>query len=106
MEDPKGNKVHLNSKLTLGEDMADAGGIAQAFRAWKDRYEEDPVGDKYRNFLLPGLSFTREQMFWLAYGRGWARSLKVSFDLAASWSSLMYGDAGQRSDQEDLHRSP
>lgn len=77
MTSPAGKEVHLNPRLTLGEDMADAGGVAQAFRAWKDRFESDPEGKKFRNFRLPGLDFTREQLFWLAYGRGWARNLEV-----------------------------
>ena len=45
--------------------MADAGGIAQSFRAWSDRFAADKKGEKYDNYLLPGLDFSREQLFFI-----------------------------------------
>jgi endothelin-converting enzyme len=35
------------SKFTLGEDIADGGGLAQTFRAWKDRFESDKRGEQF-----------------------------------------------------------
>ncbi|GAA6062373.1 hypothetical protein JCM10212_004219 [Sporobolomyces blumeae] len=73
---PDGRKYHVNSKFTDGEDTADAGGVTQAWRAWKARMESDGDGHKYKNFLLPGLGeYTREQLFFIAYAQGWARAV-------------------------------
>jgi endothelin-converting enzyme len=74
--DGKGRKVHVNSHFTIGEDVADAGGLAQALLAWRDRFAADPAGDRFDNYLLPGLNYTREQLLFVAYARGWARNLK------------------------------
>ncbi|KAF5863212.1 hypothetical protein ETB97_010440 [Aspergillus alliaceus] len=58
--------LHVNGRLTLGENIADAGGIGAAYHAWKkhDGVSPDPQ--------LPGLSkFTKEQLFFIAYGNWW-----------------------------------
>lgn len=65
--DPQGNPIPIKSTFTNGEDMADGGGLSQSFRAWKDRFESDKDGDKFDNYLLPGLEFSREQMFFIGY---------------------------------------
>ncbi|RMD39946.1 hypothetical protein DV735_g5170, partial [Chaetothyriales sp. CBS 134920] len=58
--------IHVNGKLTLGENIADAGGVAAAFAAWKKRAAEKP------NQHLPGLDFfTQEQLFFVNYGNWW-----------------------------------
>ncbi|KAK4700963.1 hypothetical protein P7C70_g5275, partial [Phenoliferia sp. Uapishka_3] len=74
--DTKGNPVYINSKFTNGEDMADGGGLAQSYRAWSDRFAADQDGEHFRNYLLPGLGLTREQLFFVAYAQGWARNIK------------------------------
>lgn len=76
IEDANGKKYYINSRLTGGEDLADAGGISQAFDAWKRRMESDVNGTKYDNYRLPGLDYTREQLFFIAYARGWVRGIK------------------------------
>ena len=73
---PDGKKHHVQSRVTLGEDIADGGGLAQGFRAWRDRFESDPEGAKYDNYVLPGLNYTREQLFFIQFARGWARNIK------------------------------
>lgn len=45
--------------------MADAGGLSQSFRAWSDRFGGDKEGSTYANYLLPGLSYSREQLFYI-----------------------------------------
>jgi endothelin-converting enzyme len=65
IQDARGKKYYIKSIATNGEDMADAGGLAQSFRAWTDRFESDKVGKKYENYLLPGLSYSREQLFYI-----------------------------------------
>ena len=63
---PKGEPLHINGKLTLGENIADAGGVNAAFKAWKKRDEKNPEQ------LLPGLQhFSKEQMFFISYSNWW-----------------------------------
>lgn len=62
----KDGPLHLNGKLTLGENIADAGGLTAAFQSWKRRDKEDA------DLVLPGLQdFTKDQVFFLAYGLAW-----------------------------------
>lgn len=64
---PSGEPLHVNGKLTLGENIADAGGLNAAFLAWKDK-EAQIAGSQ----LLPGLQhFTKEQMFFISYSNWW-----------------------------------
>lgn len=73
---PDGKQHPINGRFTDGEDTADAGGIAQAYKAWMTRRESDPKGEKYNNVVLPGLSeYTREQLFFIAFAQGWARAM-------------------------------
>lgn len=76
VHDRDGNPNYIRSRFTNGEDMADGGGLGQAFRAWTDRFDSDPKGEKYDNSLLPGLErFSREQLFFLSFAAGWARNI-------------------------------
>lgn len=62
-----GNKVlHVNGRLTLGENIADAGGLTASFHGWKKHDEAKP--DPH----LPGLTaFSKEQLFFISYGNWW-----------------------------------
>ncbi|KAH8670454.1 hypothetical protein BGZ60DRAFT_430891 [Tricladium varicosporioides] len=63
---PDDKPLHVNGRLTLGENIADAGGVTAAFAAWKKRRAETPNKD------LPGLNhFTQEQLFFVSYGNWW-----------------------------------
>ncbi|KAG9234476.1 peptidase family M13 [Amylocarpus encephaloides] len=63
---PNDEPLHVNGRLTLGENIADAGGITAAFAAWKKRAAETPNED------LPGLEhFTQEQLFFVGYAGWW-----------------------------------
>ncbi|EWZ77472.1 hypothetical protein FOWG_18120 [Fusarium oxysporum f. sp. lycopersici MN25] len=56
-----GTKIRVNGGLTLGENIADAGGVVSSFEAWK-KWESDT--GKAKN--LPGLhDFTHEQLIFL-----------------------------------------
>ncbi|MFC4219354.1 M13 family metallopeptidase [Flagellimonas marina] len=57
------DSIHLNGKLTLGENIGDLGGMAIAFEAMKINQEEK--GNK----TVDGL--TDEQRFFLAYAKMW-----------------------------------
>ncbi|OJJ87414.1 M13 family metallopeptidase [Aspergillus glaucus CBS 516.65] len=63
---PDSKPLHVNGRLTLGENIADAGGLGAAFHAWKKRDESKP------DSLLPGLStFSKEQLFFVSYANWW-----------------------------------
>lgn len=54
----------INGKLTLGENIADNGGIRQSFMAYQMHTKQHGVERK-----LPGFEdFTPEQLFFLSYG--------------------------------------
>ena len=68
---PKGEPLHVNGRLTLGENIADAGGVNAAFAAWKDAEGLE------REQLLPGLqSFTKEQVFFISYANWWCGKVR------------------------------
>lgn len=52
----------LNGRNTLGENIADNGGIREAFRAFQS---------SRRDALLPGLNYSREQLFFISYANTW-----------------------------------
>jgi len=60
--------IKINGKLTLGEDVADLGGLLLAFRAWK----EDTKGKKLES--IDGL--TPEQRFFVGYGQSWCGNIR------------------------------
>lgn len=56
----------MNGRFTLGENIADAGGLRAAFHAWKKRDDASP------DPMLPGLSsFSKEQLFFVSYASWW-----------------------------------
>jgi putative endopeptidase len=60
--------VHLNGKLTLGENTADNGGVRLAFRALMKSLEGQP---------RPKIDgFTPQQRFFLAYGQIWCQNTR------------------------------
>lgn len=63
---PDDKPLHVNGALTLGENIADAGGLSAAFKAWKKLEAKKP------SQLLPGLQhFTRDQVFFISYAKWW-----------------------------------
>ncbi|KAK4206076.1 hypothetical protein QBC37DRAFT_147857 [Rhypophila decipiens] len=73
----KGGKLgNVNGLNTLGENIADAGGLSASFQAWKALSD----GEK-NNKNLPGLeNFTHEQLFFLSWANNWCGVM----DLATS----------------------
>lgn len=63
---PDDKPLHVNGRLTLGENIADAGGLSASFQAWTRRAAEKPNAD------LPGLDhFTQSQLFFVSYANWW-----------------------------------
>ena len=60
--------IHINGKLTLGEDVADLGGLMLAYMAWK----EDTKNQK----LEPIDDLTPAQRFFVGYGQSWCGQVR------------------------------
>ncbi|RCI04345.1 hypothetical protein CU098_003080, partial [Rhizopus stolonifer] len=72
MTDENGKEIYVNGKLTLGENLADNGGLRESYLAWKQQYDSDKESKKYNNVRLPGLdNLTPEQLFFVGFGRVW-----------------------------------
>lgn len=61
--------VHANGRYTLGENIADQGGLRVAYTAFKKAEAENPYKEN-----LDG--FTPDQRFYLAYARLWATNIR------------------------------
>ena len=58
--------VHLNGKLTLGENLADLGGLWLSWLAWFDKAET-----AHMDMHATTDGYTPDQRFWIAYAQGW-----------------------------------
>jgi putative endopeptidase len=58
--------VHVNGKLTLGEDVADLGGLILAYRAW--------LGETAAKKPAAVDGLTPSQRFFVGYGQSWCSS--------------------------------
>ncbi|KAM9171292.1 phosphate-regulating neutral endopeptidase PHEX isoform 3-T3 [Pangshura tecta] len=57
--------LNVKGKRTLAENIADNGGLREAFRAYRKWIEEKRKGAE--EALLPGIEFTHNQLFFLSY---------------------------------------
>lgn len=60
--------IKINGKLTLGEDVADLGGLILGYMAW----QADTKGEK----LEPIDGLTPEQRFFIGYGQSWCGQVR------------------------------
>ena len=60
--------VHANGRFTLGENIADQGGLRVAMTAYKNSQKDKPAE------TIDG--FTPEQRFYLAYANVWAGNIR------------------------------
>jgi endothelin-converting enzyme/putative endopeptidase len=58
--------VHVNGKLTLGENLADLGGLWLAWIAWLDKAEAAHLDMDAKTD-----GYTPDQRFWVAYAQQW-----------------------------------
>lgn len=63
----------LQCARTSGENIGDTG-LIQAYRAWQAQYDLSFEGG--HEYLLPGLNYTREQLFFVSFARAWAQNIK------------------------------
>ena len=61
--------MHLNGKLTLGENIADLGGLKIAYYAWQKSLANKPHPADID-------SFNAEQRFFLAFAQNWRRNTR------------------------------
>jgi putative endopeptidase len=61
--------LHINGKLTMGENIADLGGLKIAYLAFQKSLEGKP-----RPPMIDG--YTPEQRFFLAFAQGWRRNTR------------------------------
>ncbi|XP_053378445.1 neprilysin-like [Mercenaria mercenaria] len=68
---PEAN-LNVNGINTLGENIADNGGLKQSFRAYRkwveQRGSEEP--------MLPGLNFTHNQLFYINFAQTWCNNMR------------------------------
>lgn len=58
--------VHINGKLTLGENLADLGGLWLAYLAWMDKAQA-----AHLDMAAKEEGYTPDQRFWIAYAQQW-----------------------------------
>ncbi|XP_034665893.1 neprilysin-4 isoform X1 [Drosophila subobscura] len=66
--------IVLNGESTQGENIADNGGLRQAFHAYKRWLKDHP--DEAEDELLPGLNMTAPQLFFLNFGQVWCGAMR------------------------------
>ncbi|KAL0933355.1 peptidase family M13 (endothelin-converting enzyme 1) [Colletotrichum truncatum] len=65
---PNGTLVHVEGNFTLGENIADSGGLTTSYAAWKRQQASGTTQD----YNLPGLgNFTHDQLFFIKYAQSW-----------------------------------
>lgn len=79
-----GQPLHLSGDNTLGENIADAGGLDASYLAWQAYRAAHPEAD----LDMPGLTnFTHEQLFFISFGNSWCSKYTDS-----SLVNLVYAD--------------
>ena len=61
--------VHANGRYTLGENIADQGGLRLAYTAYKMADQDNPDDETQKEF-------TPDQLFYLAYASVWASNIR------------------------------
>ncbi|ORX57154.1 zincin [Piromyces finnis] len=68
--DIENKKYNVNGERTLGENLADNGGLARAYDAWQLSLLKNPENAAERNKMLPGFQgYTIDQLFYISYGQ-------------------------------------
>lgn len=70
--------LHVNGNLTLGENLADNGGLKTSYQAY-----QNVVGEDGKPPYLPGLDYTPDQLFFIAFAQVWCSNFTRAY-IAAS----------------------
>ena len=65
---------HVNGNLTLGENLADNGGLKTSFQAY-----ENIAGEQGTQYYLPGLKYTPDQLFFIAFAQVWCSNFTPEY---------------------------
>ncbi|XP_055523630.1 neprilysin-4 [Wyeomyia smithii] len=68
--------VQIDGESTQGENIADNGGIKQAFRAYTKWLSEQTSTEVLENETLPGLNVTNKQLFFLNFAQVWCGAMR------------------------------
>ncbi|EIN07767.1 Metalloprotease [Punctularia strigosozonata HHB-11173 SS5] len=68
-----------DGNFTLAENIADSG-LIQSYRAWKAQHADSLQNGN--DHLLPGLAFTREQLFFISFAQAWTQNIKPAAAVA------------------------
>ncbi|KAJ3011034.1 Endothelin-converting enzyme 1 [Thoreauomyces humboldtii] len=76
---PDGTKIPVDGELTLGENIADSGGLACAHEAWTTARKKGGAG---ANQVLPGFGdLTPDHIFFIGYSQMWCSHYTPSVEL-------------------------
>lgn len=78
--------LYANGQLTLGENIADHGGLNIAFQAFKEATAANPLPEKD--------GFTPEQRFFLAYAKVWIDNIRDEEIRNRTKTTRTHWDAG------------
>ena len=70
---PVADGVHLNGKLTLGENIADLGGLKLSYAAFQEAKKGKPAA-------APVAGFNEDQQFFVSFAQGWCTKATVAHD--------------------------
>jgi len=78
VDDTNGKKLNINGKFTLGENLADNGGLARSYEAYKLSLSKNK--SKSNNKLLPNLTkYTEDQLFYISFGQVWCGKIRPEY---------------------------
>ncbi|XP_075238174.1 M13 family metallopeptidase neprilysin 3 isoform X2 [Lycorma delicatula] len=102
------NNKHLNGKNTLGENIADNGGLKAAFRAYSDWAEMNK-----EELPLPALNMTHKQLFFLGFAQVWcsastdeAMNLQIEKDAHAPSKFRVIGSLSNSKEFSEVFNCP
>lgn len=98
--------MNVDGNLTIGENIADNGGLKQAFAAWTMRFGDTSSTSRP---ALPGLDFTPDQLFFVAFSQVWCSLYRDDAMLAKLRTDVhspgRYRIIGTLSNSNDFARS-
>ncbi|KAG0749219.1 hypothetical protein G6F62_000566 [Rhizopus arrhizus] len=70
IDGPDHKQYHVDGNMTIGENLADNGGVSAAYQAAFSKNASEQT-------ILPGLEkFSAQQLFFISYGRIWCSSMR------------------------------